>query len=80
MLIKKENKERIDRLFNNGYGIIRFKRFALTKSYSYKYLIKELLWALVGIPLNLILDICKTLLWLLNFIPRIYIEKDEEIN
>lgn len=76
--MRKINKERLDRLFNNGYGIIRFKKFALVKAYSYKYMIKEFLWALVGIPINLILDIGKTLLWLLNFIPRIYIENNEE--
>lgn len=74
MIIKKRSKDRIDRLFNNGYGIIRFKKFALVKVYSYKHMIKEFLWALVGIPVNLILDIYKTLLYLLNFIPRIYIE------
>ena len=74
--MKKISKERLDRLFNNGYGIIRIKKFALTKAYSsYTYMIKEVLWALVGIPINLILDICKTVLYLLNFIPRIYIEE-----
>lgn len=76
--MRKISKERLDRLFNNGYGIIRFKRFALVKTYSYKYMIKEFLWALIGIPINLILDIGKTLLWLLNFIPRIYMENNEE--
>lgn len=76
--MKKGSKKGIDRLFNNGFGIIRFKKFALVKAYSYKYMIKEFLWALVGIPINLILDVGKTALWLLNFIPRIYIESDEE--
>lgn len=76
--MKKISKQRLDRLFNNGYGIIRFKKFALVKAYSYKYMIKEFLWALVGIPINLILDIGRTLLYLLNFIPRIYIENNEE--
>jgi hypothetical protein len=77
-MIKRRSKERIDRLFNNGYGIIRIKKVALIKVYSYKYMIKEFLWALVGIPLNLILDIGKTLLYLLNFIPRIYIESEDK--
>lgn len=76
--MKKVSKERIDRLFNNGFGIIRFKKIAFVKAYSYKYMIKEFLWALIGIPINLILDISKMALWLLNFIPRIYIESDEE--
>lgn len=76
MLIKSINKERLDRLFNNGFGIVRFNKFALIKAYSYKYMIKEFLWALIGIPINLILDIGKTALYLLNFIPRIYIQKD----
>ena len=72
--MKERSKEGIDRLFDNGFGIIRFKNFALIKAYSYKYMIKEFLWALVGIPVNLIIDIGKTLLYLLNFVPRIYIE------
>ena len=76
--MKKISKQRLYRLFNNGYGIIRFKKFALVKAYSYKYMIKEFLWALVGIPINLMLDISKTILWLLNFIPRIYIESENE--
>lgn len=76
MIIKSITKERLDRLFNNGYGIIRFNKFALVKKYSYKYMIKELLWALIGIPLNLILNIGETALYLLNFIPSIYIQKD----
>jgi hypothetical protein len=78
MLVKKGNKKRIDRLFNNGYGIIRFKRFALTKSYSYKYLIKELLWGIAEIPVGVIINVFNVLRFLLNFIPRIYIEKDDE--
>lgn len=72
-MINKLSKERLDRLYSNGYGIIRFKKVALIKAYSYKYMIKELLWALIGIPVNLLLDIGKTVLYLLNFIPRIYI-------
>lgn len=77
-VLKLGSKERIDRMFDNGFGIIRFKKIAFIKAYSYKYMIKEFLWALVGIPINLILDIGKTALWLLNFIPRIYIESNEE--
>ena len=77
MIIKSITKERLDRLFNNGYGMIRINKFALVKKYSYKYMIKELLWALIGIPLNLILNIGKIVLYLLNFIPSIYIQRDK---
>lgn len=77
--MKKISKENLDRLFDNSYGIIRIRRFALTKEYSYLYMIKELLYGIAEIPIGVIVDVFNVLRFLLNFIPRIYIEDVEEI-
>jgi len=78
--MKKRSKERIDRLFDNGYGIIRIKKIALVKEYNYKYLIKRLFLNIIEIPMDFINDIFRVIIWLFKFIPKIYIENDEEIN
>jgi len=76
MLIKFRTKEDIDRVFNMKFGVIRFKKFAIIKRYSYKEMFKELLWYIADIPVRAVVYIFNILLYLLNFIPRIYIEKD----
>lgn len=75
--MKRLSTERLDGLYKH-YGIVRFGKVALIKKYSYKYMLKELLFGIVGVPINLVLNIISVIMWMINLIPRIYIESEVE--
>lgn len=75
--MKRLSTERLDRLYKH-YGIVRFGKVAVIKKYSYKYMLKEIMFVIAGIPINLVLNIIAVISWMLNLIPRIYIESEVE--
>ena len=80
MYIRKEAKSDVDYLYNHGFGIIKFKRFAILKTYgSDKYMFKELGWAIIGLPIAIIMSILEILEKIFDLIPNInIIEGDNE--
>lgn len=75
--MKRLSTERLDRLYKH-YGIVRFGKVAVVKKYSYKYMLKELCFGIAGIPINLVLNVIAVIMWMMNLIPRIYIESEVE--
>jgi hypothetical protein len=75
--MKRLNRDRLERLYKN-YGMIRFGKIAVIKKYSYKYMLQELLFGIAGIPINLVLNIIAVISWMMNLIPRIYIESEKD--
>ena len=76
--MKRISKNRIERLYNY-LGIIRFGNIAIIKKCSsYKYMLKQLLWAIVDVPASLILNIIAIFGCLYNLVPSIYVESEVE--
>ncbi|MDF2880026.1 MAG: hypothetical protein K0R54_583 [Clostridiaceae bacterium] len=78
MKIEKKNKEAVDILFENGYGIVKIGNIAFTKTYkSYKFMIKELFFTLIGLPLIIIKWVIELTEKLMNLIPNVKIIKSQ---
>ena len=78
MIIKERSKEDIDRLFQAKYGLFRCKKFALVKVTSYKVMLSNLGWSIIGLPVVIIQWFIEVAMHILDLIPRIYIENNEE--